>query len=70
MSTKEDADMVHFEVSKSDQEPTTEWRVNVKCQTGLSEQEFAASLQSLAEDIVAGRVSFDSAPLVINPDHH
>jgi hypothetical protein len=56
----DDKEMVQFEVGCNGD--TTEWRVNVKCATGLTEKEFAAALQSLADDIVGGSVSFDTAP--------
>lgn len=55
-----DYDAVIFEVGRSEDE--TEWRLNVKCESGLTDEEFAAALQSLSEDILQKRVSFDTAP--------
>lgn len=68
----DDQESVNFEVGCDD--AGTEWRVSVKCKTGLSEEEFAAALQSLATDIVNGDVSFKTAPDVlpkaVDPDLH
>lgn len=68
----DDEDPVTFEVGRSDD--LTEWRLNVRCPSGLKEEEFAAALQSLSEDILNGSVSFDTAEDVpakaIDPDLH
>lgn len=53
-------DAVEFEVGRTDDE--TEWRLTVKCATGLTDEEFAAALLSLSDDIMKKRVSFDTAP--------
>lgn len=67
-----DDDMVTFEVGRNDE--LTEWRVSVKCKSGLSEEEFAAALQSLSEDILKGDVSWEGAEEVkkenVDPDLH
>lgn len=59
---KADEDEVSFEVGQ--REDGTLWTVSVACDSGLSEQEFAAALKSLADDIVEGNVSFAESPEV------
>lgn len=59
---------VEFEVGQK--EGGTLWTVAVSCKESLSELEFAAALRSLADDILAGDVSFDSSPDVTEHDHH
>jgi hypothetical protein len=66
-----DDDVVRFEVGRDEQnDPSREWRVSVLCSAGLSEFEFAAALQTLADDILQGKVAFDTAPDVGSPDRH
>ncbi len=66
MDTEDDD--VSFEVGqKAD---GTLWTCSVACKAGLSEKEFAAALISLAEDIISGETSFDSAPEAEEHDEH
>lgn len=63
-----DNDVVTFEVGRSEDE--TEWRLTVKCPSGLTDEEFAVALQSLADDILKKQVSFDTAENVEDSDFH
>ncbi len=62
---KDDADVVRFEVSKSDD--NKEWDVRVICETGLDEHELGVALHSLGDDLLQDRIAFDSAPAVEEP---
>lgn len=64
----DDDDEVKFIVSRATDE--TEWHLVVKCESGLTDEEFAVALQSLADDILQGKVSFDGAPEASQHDAH
>ncbi len=69
MNTKDTAeDDVSFEVGKRDD--NTLWHVSVMCKGGISQDEFAAALISLGEDILKGKVDFDTAPDAVGHDQH
>lgn len=51
---------VSFEVGQ--REDGKLWTIAVTCPEKLSEQEFAASILSLAQDILEGKVSFETQP--------
>ena len=61
-----DDDNVQFEVGKS--EDNCEWNVRVTCKSGLTDHEMAVALQSLADDMLQDKISFDSAPEMEEPD--
>jgi hypothetical protein len=62
MIIKESDNDVSFEVAKKDD--NTLWTCSVSCPAALSEKEFACALMTLAEDMLEGRVDFESAPEV------
>lgn len=59
MTPKTDEDEVAFEVSMKTN--GTLWTVSITCKSGLTDQEFAAALICLSDDISEGKVNFDEA---------
>ena len=64
---KDDAEF-SFEVGQ--REDGMLWTVTVTCDEKMGEQDFAAALICMAQDILEGKTSFDTAPDVISCDSH
>ncbi len=56
----DELDEVQFEVGKS--ADSTEWNVRVTCKSGLTDHELGVALNSLADDLLHDKISFDTAP--------